>query len=53
MACSCGVWVEGDRTGVAAGEYAGSSDATVVGCGELETVAPGHMPARRREWLIG
>src|SRR5262245_35828397 len=30
MAGSCGVGVEGDGVGVAAGEYAGNSDATVV-----------------------
>src|SRR5262245_62256335 len=30
MACSCGVCVEVDGAGVAAGEYAGNSDATVV-----------------------
>src|SRR5215469_7759135 len=30
MACSCGIWVEGDWAGVAAGEYAGNRDATAV-----------------------
>src|SRR5262249_27532071 len=48
MACSWGVWVEGNGAGVAVGEHAGNSDAG-AGCGELETLAPGHCAARRHE----
>jgi hypothetical protein len=36
MACSYGVWVDGDGAGVAAGEHAGNSDVTVMAAVSLK-----------------